>query len=97
VKIVWTFRAIRDLVDVRAYVERDNSRAAAELSRRILRATARLTKHPEIGRRGKLAGTCELIVARTPYLIPCRIRGARIEWLRVLHGMRRYPPGAHSS
>lgn len=96
-KIVWTLQAIRNLIDVKAYVEKDNPKAAAELARRILRAIARLTKHPEIGRRGHLAGTRELIAARTPYAIPYRIRGARIELLRVLHGLRRYPPGTHSS
>ena len=96
-KVVWTLQAVRDLAEARAYVERDNPKAAAELARRILQATARLTKHPEMGRRGKLPGTRELIVSRVPYVILYRIREGRIDLLRVLHAMRRYPPGSHSS
>lgn len=92
-KLVWTTQAIRDLLEIRAYVERDNPKAASDLAKRIRRATARLARHPESGRRGKLAGIRELVIARTPYLVPYRLHGDRIELLRVLHGRRLSPAG----
>jgi plasmid stabilization system protein ParE len=62
--------------------------AAAE---RILAAAARLAEFPETGRPGRRAGTRELVVSRTPYLVPYRVRGEFVEVLRVLHGRQRWP------
>jgi toxin ParE1/3/4 len=92
VKLHWTERAIRDLVAARAYVEPDNPKAAAELASRIVKAAERLSANRELGRKGRLPGTRELIVARTRHLIPYRIHRNRIELLRVVHTSRRYPP-----
>ena len=91
-KLAWTKQAVRDLVEDRAYVELDNPKAAAELARRIVKATEKLLRNPELGRRGRLQGTRELIIPKTPYLIAYRINGKRIELLRVLHSSRQYPP-----
>ena len=90
-KLVWTEQAILDLVVARAYVAKDNPTAASILARRILQSTEKLCKHPEIGRKGRLAGTRELVIPGTPYLIPYRIHGDRIELLRILHGRQQYP------
>jgi len=69
----------------------DNLQAAARVARRILEVIDKLTRHPEIGRRGRLLGTRELMVPGTPYFIPYRIIGTRVELLRVLHGSLEYP------
>ncbi|MBI4168386.1 MAG: type II toxin-antitoxin system RelE/ParE family toxin [Acidobacteria bacterium] len=69
------------------------SDAVAGLAKRIRRATARLARHPESGRRGKLPGIRALVIARAPYLAPYRVHGDRIELLRVLHGRRPSPAG----
>ena len=91
-KIVWTNEAVRDLSAARDYVAKDNPIAAAKLASRIVKATAKLIKHPDIGRKGRLRGTRELVIPRTPYFIPYRVREDRIELLRVDHGARFYPP-----
>jgi toxin ParE1/3/4 len=54
-------------------------------------ASHRLVDHPHIGRPARVAGTRELIVPRTPYLLPYRVRGQTVEILRVYHGARRWP------
>jgi toxin ParE1/3/4 len=89
VKLVWTRQAIEDLAEIRRYIADERPRAAAEIALRISRAATRLTRHPQIGRRSHLAGIRDLIVAGTPYIVPYRLRGDRIELLRVLHGKRR--------
>ncbi len=91
-KLVWTNEAIRDLVEARSYVANDNPTAAVKLAKRIVAATKRLLRNPQIGRKGRLRGTRELIIPNTPYFIPYRVHGGRVELLRVYHGARLYPP-----
>jgi len=91
VKLVWTREAVRDLVEARSYVEPDNPKAAAELSRRIVNAVERLIENPKVGREGRLHSTRELVVTRTHYLIIYRIYGKRIDLLRILHTNRQFP------
>jgi toxin ParE1/3/4 len=52
-----------------------------------------LTKHPHIGRAGRVPETRELVVAKTPYIVPYRVRGDEVEILAVFHGARRWPDG----
>ena len=44
-----------------------------------------------IGTLGRVPGTRELIVAKTRYLVPYRVRGETVEILRVFHTSRRLP------
>jgi toxin ParE1/3/4 len=89
-RVVWTARALRDLASLRAYIRQDNPAAERQVER-ILAAAARLAEFPETGRPGRRAGTRELVVSRTPYLVPYRVRGELVEVLRVLHGRQRWP------
>jgi toxin ParE1/3/4 len=90
-RVVWTARALRDLASLRAYIGQDNRAAAERQVERILAATARLGEFAETGRPGRRAGTRELVVTQTPYLVPYRVRGELVEVLRVLHGRQRWP------
>jgi toxin ParE1/3/4 len=58
---------------------------------RILIAASGLIVFPESGRPGRLPGTRELIVGRTPYLVAYRIEGDTVEILRVIHSRQRWP------
>lgn len=90
-RLVWTEPALYDLAAARAYVARDNSRAADRQIERVLAAVAGLLQFPEIGRPGRRAGTRELVVSRTPYIAAYRLRGDTIEILRVMHSKQRWP------
>lgn len=89
-KIVWSRRAIGHLVDLREYIERDSEQNAALVARRILKAVDLLQSHPEMGRPGRIAGTRELVVADTPYIIPYRVRRERLELIAVFDGRRKW-------
>lgn len=90
--IVWSLDAIRDLVELRAHIAKDNPRAAALMVQRIVDLVEQLLPtQPAMGRPGRVAGTRELVIARTPYLVPYRVVGTRIEVIRVYHGARRWP------
>jgi len=75
----------------RAYIARDNPPAADRQVERVLAAVAGLLRFPEIGRPGRRAGTRELVVSRTPYVVAYRLRADAIEILRVMHGRQRWP------
>ena len=89
--IVWFETAIRDMVALRAFVARENPDAAQSTARKISGAVELLEAFPAAGRPGRVTGTRELVIAGTPYVIPYRIRGERIEILRVLHSARQWP------
>jgi addiction module RelE/StbE family toxin len=90
-RIVWRSLAIADLTSLREYIADHDPVAAARINQRLQSAARQLATMPQIGRAGRVADTRELVVPRTPYLIAYRIRGDRVEILRVLHGARRWP------
>jgi addiction module RelE/StbE family toxin len=90
-KVVWSPRAIRHLTALRKYIEKDSEQNAALVAQRILRAVDLLETHSAMGRPGRLAGTRELVVADTPYIIPYRVRNERLELIAVFHGRQRWP------
>jgi toxin ParE1/3/4 len=88
---VWSPRAIRHLVAIREFIERDSDVSAAAVARRILDAVEILRTQPQMGRPGRLAGTRELVVSSTPYIVPYRVRHERLELLAVFDGRRQWP------
>lgn len=90
-QVVWTARALRDVSSLREYISRERPAAAEQQVELILAAVERLARFPNIGRSGRRTGTRELIVSRTPYLVPYRVRGEFVEVLAVLHGRQRWP------
>lgn len=90
--IVWSPEAIEDLASLQAYIAEDSPAAAQRVALRILQdVEALLPDNPEIGRPGRVLGTRELVIPRTPYIVPYRVQGNSIQILRVYHGARRWP------
>lgn len=90
-RVRWLRAALRNLDEEATYIAADDPKAAQLVVQRILQAVATLAEHPEIGRPGRVPGTRELVVARTRYLIPYRVRGDAVQVLRVFHTSRRSP------
>jgi toxin ParE1/3/4 len=90
-KVVWSRRALRHLVYIRQHIEKESQQNAALVATRILKAVDLLQSHPEIGRTGRVVGTRELVVPETPYVIPYRFRGRRLELIAVFHGRQKWP------
>ena len=90
-KIAWTRLAIEDLNHAYDYIAVERPSAARHTAQQIEKAIQSLSRHPEIGRAGRVEGTRELIVPGTPFIVPYRIKGNRIEILAVIHGARRWP------
>jgi toxin ParE1/3/4 len=90
VRVRWLRRALANLDAEAEYIAVDDP-AAGRVVLRILRAVDLLKKNPALGRAGRVAGTRELVVAGTPYIVPYRVHGEAVEILRVFHAARRWP------
>ena len=91
-KIVWSPEAVEDLVSLRAYIAEDNPAAARRTVRHIIESIEQLIpNNPRIGRAGRVPGTRELVIPRSPYIVPYRLQRMTIQILRVYHGARRWP------
>jgi len=91
-KIEWTERATAHLRSAYDYWAEARSPAAAEkMLETIFSAVEILENYPAAGRRGRVAGTRELVILRTPFLIPYRVHHGSIQILALLHGARKWP------
>jgi toxin ParE1/3/4 len=89
---VWSPEAIADLESLRAYIEQDDPAAAGRVALHIIHnVETLLPDHPDMGRPGRVSGTRELVIPKTPFIVPYRLEGNRIQILRVFHGARRWP------
>lgn len=80
-----------DLDDEAGFIAADSPQAAQLVVQRVLDAVATLPEQPGMGRPGRVPGTRELVVLKTRYIVPYRVRGQTIEVLRVFHTSRRLP------
>ena len=90
-RVQWHPLACTDLAELVAYIADDDPSAALRVLDDIGRQTGMLSRHPEIGRPGRVRGTRELVVTGTPYIAAYRVSGDVVTILRLLHGARRWP------
>jgi len=90
-RVRWLRKALRNLDDEATHIAADDIAAARLVVKRVLDAVAMLAQQPGLGRAGRVPGTRELIVAKTRYVVPYRVRGETVEVLRVFHTSRRLP------
>jgi toxin ParE1/3/4 len=90
VKIAWTIPALQHIHEAREYIEIDSPKAAACQIDRLETAVNHLRAFPMMGRTGRRAGTRELPVPGTPYIIVYRAKKTTIQVLAVLHGARNW-------
>ena len=90
--ILWSPEAIDDLTSLRVYIAEDNPAAAQEVALHILQNIEQLLpNNPQVGRPGRVPGTRELVIPKTPFVMPYRLQRNVIQILRVYHGARRWP------
>jgi plasmid stabilization system protein ParE len=90
-RLEWSARADRDLFDAWLFIAVDSPSTAEVVAGRIVDAAEQLPRYPLLGRPGRVTGTRELPVGRTPFTLIYRLRGNRVSIARVLHQRRRYP------
>jgi len=91
VRLEWSAFAIEDRDAIFDYIEEDSPHAAVLVDDRIRVQVRQLLQFPETGRPGRVEGTRELVISRTPYIAAYRIAGDTVRILRVLHGAQLWP------
>lgn len=87
----WLPIAINERYDQLDYIALDDPLAASSQDEEIEQQTNLLTTQPKMGRIGRVKGTRELVINRTPFIAIYRIKGKRLEILRFLHGAQKWP------
>ncbi|PYY16119.1 MAG: type II toxin-antitoxin system mRNA interferase toxin, RelE/StbE family [Acidobacteria bacterium] len=91
-KVLWTSRATQQLHAAYDYWSAEHSPQAGDrMLERILSAVQMLEKYPDAGRHGRIPGTREIVIPRTPFLIPYRLQHDKVQILAILHGARKWP------
>lgn len=90
-QVRWLRTALRNLREEAEYIAAENPAAATLVVKRVRAAVMLLAENPALGRPGRVTGTRELVVPKSRYLIPYRVRQERVEILRVFHTSRKPP------
>jgi toxin ParE1/3/4 len=88
---VWSEPASRDLRELLSYIAKDSPQNAELVRTRILKSVELLGELPYAGRIGRVVGTRERVVGRTPFILVYRIDPEQIAILRVYRGARKPP------
>jgi toxin ParE1/3/4 len=91
VHVRWLEVALDSLFAEAEYISLDSPAAADRTVVAIFDAVEILKRFPASGRPGRVAGTRELVVSRTPNIVPYRVRGETVELLLVFHAARKWP------
>ncbi len=87
-EIKWLSLALKDLDEIFDFIAKDNKTAAKKILKLIWEETKILSKHPQIGKPGRVDGTRELYITKTNFIVPYRVKKNTIEILRVFHSAR---------
>lgn len=90
-EIEWLDSAEDDIDQIADYLDPLNPVASHRIITRIEQAVEKLRLYPFAGRRGRDAGTRELVVLRTPYVVVYSVQPEYVAILHVIHGARRWP------
>jgi len=85
----WAATALRDLGALHNYIAADNPATASATVEKMLSGIEALERHPEMGRKGRIAGTRELVAS--PFVVVYRVRRTAVELLAIIHGARKWP------
>jgi toxin ParE1/3/4 len=96
-RLVWAQHALTDRDTIFKHIEEQNSRAAVNVDHQIVNALRRLLDFPESGRPGRIVGTRELVIPRTPYIAVYSIAADRVRILRILHGAQAWPVNVNTN
>ena len=90
--IEWSEGPVQQLDWAREYITVSNSEEIARrVVDRILSNVEQLARFPMLGRPGRISGTRELVISKTPFIAAYTVQKTRIVVLAIYHGAQRWP------
>lgn len=89
--VVWLDEALEDLKSIGEYIAQENANAAYNVLIKIKATADNLSRHPEIGRLGRVFGTREIVISDLPYILAYQISDIDIRILAIMHTSRKWP------
>lgn len=90
-RLVWTLPARHDRRTIFDHIRQDNPGAAADMDDVFAKASQQLSHFPRSGRPGRVAGTRELLVHPSYFIVYDLIEDT-VRILAVIHTARQWPP-----
>lgn len=91
-RVHWTEEAIANLDDIEHFIVQDDAAAAFRTVNTIYGfVNGQLSQYPELGRRGRVAGTRELVIPALPYIAAYRQLDREVQVVAILHTRRLWP------
>lgn len=90
-RLEWSALAMADREAIFDDIELESPRVAIAVDERLSKQSETLIRFPYSGRPGRVAGTRELVIDRTPFIIAYRVTDGAVRILRVLHGAHDWP------
>ena len=90
-RLRWTTPATQDPYNIIRHIQRGNPNAAAKVAETLYVGCGKLLDFPRQGRRGRIAGTRELVFPGLPYIVVYRIQDQNLEIVRIYHGAQDWP------
>ena len=90
-KVIWSASAVRQLQEVVDYLQDESAARAVTIRRRILATVGLIGQMPDAGRTGRIDGTREAVVPRSPYIVVYQVSTETVEVLGVWHAAREWP------
>lgn len=87
----WTKQALTDLKNIHNYIAQDNPTAAKSMVSKIQDITNHLKKHSQIGTDGRVKGTRELFIPKSPYFLVYRVKNNYVDIIALIHSSRKWP------
>jgi toxin ParE1/3/4 len=89
--IWWSSPATRQLAAAYEHIAADDEAAATRIVNHIWDSVDMLGKHPMVGRVGRVAGTRELVIVGTPFIVADRVENNEVRVLAVMHAAQKWP------
>ena len=90
--IEWSEQAARQLVQAEYYIAISNSEDVAErVTTHIVSSIQQLHRFPMSGRTGRVAGTRELVISNTPFIVAYAVDRESVVVLAIYHGAQKWP------
>jgi toxin ParE1/3/4 len=90
--VEWSLPAAADIRSLYRFLDQRSPKAATRIAQMVVLTVNRtLSRNPMLGHPGRVHETRELVVPKTPYIVPYRVRLGRIQILRVFHHSQPWP------